>query len=166
MVCIFSLRQQAGKRTTKGREVIRGYYSFTPRVPRHPKHPPTPLLCSDVHYVISGRCLLRCFYIQYIGEQLLVGASSNPSGHNVQTHLKNEGTRHNVDLDRRVTTASEGANTHTHTYLYIYRVYFSDVERRNGGRTHSIPNAFIHTLFFNPPLPPPALSISIALDLR
>lgn len=45
-------------------------------------------------------------------------------------------------------------HTHTHTYLYIYRVYFSDVERRNGGRTHSIPNAFIHTLFFNPPLPP------------
>lgn len=52
--------------------------------------------------------------------------------------------------------------THIYLYIYIYRVYFSDVERRNGGRTHSIPNAFIHTLFFNPP----PLSISIALDLR
>lgn len=36
MVYIFSLvRQESGRR--RGREVIRGYYSFTPRVRRHPE---------------------------------------------------------------------------------------------------------------------------------
>ena len=32
-------------------------------------------------YVISANYLLRYFYIQYIRERRLVGASSNPLGH-------------------------------------------------------------------------------------
>lgn len=56
-------------KASRGREVIRGYYSFTPswRGRRHPKRS-IPLLCSDEQYVILGQCLLRYFYIQYIRE--------------------------------------------------------------------------------------------------
>lgn len=152
MVYIFSLvRQESGRR--RGREVIRGYYSFTPRVRRHPETLPL-FYVATCTTLFRDAAYLGAFIFNTSANSCWLGRLVIPQDTTCRPISRTKVLAiTSTSIEGLAPPPREQIHTYTHIYLYIYiyRVYFSDVERRNGGRTHSIPNAFIHTLFFNPP---------------
>lgn len=161
MVYIFSLvRQESGRR--RGREVIRGYYSFTPRVRRHPETLP-------LFYVATCTTLFRD--AAYLGAFIFnTSANSCWLGRLV---IPQDTTCRPISRTKVLaitSTSIEGLapppreQIHTYTHIYLY-IYIGSIFQTLRGAMVAEPIAS-RMLLYTPCFSIPPLSISIALDLR